>query len=37
MPHYKYERLGAQDAAFLIFESTTVHTHVAATLIIRRR
>jgi WS/DGAT/MGAT family acyltransferase len=33
MPHYKYERLGAQDAAFLIFESTTVHTHVAATLI----
>jgi WS/DGAT/MGAT family acyltransferase len=33
MPHYKYERLGAQDAAFLLFESPTVHTHIAATQI----
>jgi len=33
MPHYKYDRLSAQDAAFLLFESPTVHTHVAATQI----
>jgi WS/DGAT/MGAT family acyltransferase len=33
MPHYKYDRLSAQDASFLLFESPTVHTHIAATQI----
>ena len=33
MPHYKYERLSAQDASFLLFETTNVHMHIAATQI----
>ena len=33
MTHYRYERLSAQDAGFLVFESPTAPFHVAATLI----
>jgi diacylglycerol O-acyltransferase len=33
MTHYRYERLSAQDAGFLVFESPTVPFHVAATLL----
>jgi WS/DGAT/MGAT family acyltransferase len=33
MPHYKYERLSAQDASFLLFETQNVHMHIAATQI----
>ena len=33
MAHYKYERLSAQDASFLLFETQNVHMHIAATQI----
>ena len=33
MSHYRYERLSAQDAAFLAFETPTVPMHVSAALI----
>jgi WS/DGAT/MGAT family acyltransferase len=33
MPRYSYERLSAQDNAFLLFETRNVHMHVASTLV----
>ena len=33
MPHYKYDRLSAQDATFLMFESPEVYMHISATMI----
>jgi diacylglycerol O-acyltransferase len=33
MPHYKYDRLSAQDSSFLLFETSNVHMHISATLI----
>jgi WS/DGAT/MGAT family acyltransferase len=33
MPHYKYDRLSAQDATFLLFESPRVYMHISATMI----
>ena len=33
MPHYKYDRLSAQDATFLLFETPEVYMHISATLI----
>jgi len=33
MAHYKYERLSAQDASFLLFETSKLHMHIAATQI----
>jgi WS/DGAT/MGAT family acyltransferase len=33
MAHYKYDRLTAQDASFLVFETPNVPMHVAGTLI----
>jgi diacylglycerol O-acyltransferase len=33
MPHYKYDRLSAQDATFLMFETPEVYMHISATMI----
>ncbi len=33
MVHFKYDRLSAQDASFLVFEKGNVHMHIAATQI----
>ena len=33
MPHYKYDRLSAQDATFLMFETADVYMHISATMI----
>jgi len=35
MSHYNYDRLSAQDASFLVFESPNVPMHIAATQIYR--
>ena len=31
MAHFKYDRLSAQDASFLVFETDNVHMHIAGT------